>query len=320
MNIIFMGTPQFAVVCLQKLVASGQHISAVVTAPDKPVGRGQKLSPSPVKIEALKSGLPVLQPISLKEPGFLTRVEDLKADLMIVVAFRILPEILFSKAKIGAVNLHGSLLPKYRGAAPINWAIINGESETGITTFFLKEKVDTGNIIDQEKIQISPFMTAGELHDLMAIKGADLILKTIKKIESGQVTTFVQRESEVSAAPKIFPNDCLINFNQPAKKIHDFIRGLSPKPGAYTYLKNKRLHLFRSNIADEQTKNDDVGTIINTGNSTVLSIQCNPGIIEVKELRLEGTHRMSVADFLRGHRLPPDTHLGSGHKNPAVKT
>ena len=187
MKIIFMGTPQFSVVCLKMLYKAGVNIRAVVTAPDKPVGRGQKLAPSPVKVEALNSELPVLQPENLKDPSFLSQIDNINPDLIIIVAFRILPEDLFSKSKFGAVNLHGSLLPKYRGAAPINWAIINGESETGITTFFLKQKVDTGNIIDQEKIQITPLMTAGELHDLLAEKGAELLLKTIKKIESGNI-------------------------------------------------------------------------------------------------------------------------------------
>jgi methionyl-tRNA formyltransferase len=248
----------------------------------------------------------------LKDPDFLAKIDCLEADLMIIVAFRILPEILFSKAKKGAVNLHGSLLPKYRGAAPINWAIINGESETGVTTFFLKKKVDTGNIIKQEKIKISPSMTAGELHDIMAEKGANLILKTIKQIESGEIETFTQEESEVSQAPKIFPKDCLINFNQPAYKIHNFIRGLSPKPGAYTYYNNKRFHLFNSSIVDEKIMKNDVGSIIKTGNSNSLFIQCNPGILQVKEIKIEGKRRMEIGDFLRGHTLPSDTIFGPG--------
>jgi len=310
MNIIFMGTPQFAVVCLKTLYESGKNIVAVVTAPDKPVGRGHKVSPSPIKTEALKLGLLVLQPENLKEPDFLTTIDHLKADLMVIVAFRILPEILFSKATKGAVNLHGSLLPKYRGAAPINWAIINGESETGITTFFLKKKVDTGNIITQEKIKISPSMTAGELHDIMAKKGADLILETINKIESGKVKTFTQVESEVSLAPKIFPKDCLINFNQSVNRVHNFIRGLSPKPGAYTYYKNKRIHLFCSGTADDKIIKRDIGSIIHTGNSSSLFIQCNPGILEIKEIKIEGKRRMHVEDFLRGHTLPADTIFG----------
>jgi methionyl-tRNA formyltransferase len=306
-----MGTPQFAVLCLKKIRDSGLNIVAVVTAPDKPVGRGLKLLSSPVKIEALNSGLKVLQPGNLNQPEFLSQIDDLKPDLMIIVAFRILPEILFSKAKLGAVNLHGSLLPKYRGAAPINWAIINGETETGVTTFFLKKKVDTGNIINQEKIFISPSMTAGELHDIMAEKGALLLLKTIKQIEKGDVKVSTQQESEVSKAPKIFPEDCLINFNQPVKKVHDFIRGLSPKPGAYTYYKNKRLQLFSSSIANPKKMESNIGSLTHIEKSEGLFIQCNPGILEIKEIKLEGKRQMPVEDFLRGHTLDPDTILGS---------
>jgi methionyl-tRNA formyltransferase len=305
-----MGTPQFAVVCLQKLIKSGLDIVSVVTAPDKPVGRGLKLLPSPVKSEALDSGLSVLQPENLKDPSFLSKIDFLKPDLMIIVAFRILPEVLFTKAKFGAVNLHGSLLPKYRGAAPINWAIINGETETGLTTFYLKQKVDTGNIIAQNKITISPLMTAGELHDIMAEKGADLLLETIRQIESNDVKTFMQKESEVSKAPKIFSEDCLVNFDQPAKKVHDFIRGLSPKPGAYTFYQNKRLHLFNSEFSDSDSKVDICGSLVDTDNSDALHIHCNPGILLIKEIKIEGKRRMPVADFLRGHTLKSDTIFG----------
>jgi len=310
MRIIFMGTPQFAVVCLKKLCDSGLNVTAVVTAPDKPVGRGLKLLPSPVKIEALNSGLKVLQPENLKQPEFLSQIDDLNPDLMIIVAFRILPEILFSKAKLGAVNLHGSLLPKYRGAAPINWAIINGETETGVTTFFLKQKVDTGNIIYQDRINISPSMTAGELHDIMAGKGADLLLKTIEQIEKGNLKLVTQEEPEVTKAPKIFPENCIIDFNQPVKKVHDFIRGLSPKPGAYTYYRNKRLQLFSSSIANPEKMESKVGSLIHTGESDALFIQCNPGILGIKEIKLEGKRQMPVEDFLRGHTFPVDTVFG----------
>jgi methionyl-tRNA formyltransferase len=310
MRIIFMGTPQFAVVCLKKLHDSGLKIVAVVTAPDKPVGRGQKLSPSPVKTEALNRDLFVLQPESLKEPEFLFQIDNLKADLMIIVAFRILPEILFSRVKQGAVNLHGSLLPKYRGAAPINWAIINGETETGLTTFFLKQKVDTGNIIHQKKIKISQSMTAGELYDLMAEQGADLILKTIKHIENGTIKTSTQDESEVSKAPKIFPEDCFINFDQPAKNVHDFIRGLSPKPGAFTYYKNKRMQLFVSSIFDSDCMEKEPASLVSTRKSNSFCIQCNPGIVEIREIKIEGKRQMSVEDFLRGHELDPGTIFG----------
>jgi methionyl-tRNA formyltransferase len=310
MKIIFMGTPQFAVVCLQNLRKSGLNIISVVTAPDKQVGRGLKILPSPVKTEALNTGLPILQPINLKDPDFLSTIDDLKPDLMIIVAFRILPEILFSKARFGAINLHASLLPKYRGAAPINWAIINGETETGLTTFFLKQKVDTGNIIAQKGITISPLMTAGELHDIMAEQGADLLLETIRQVENKTVTTIIQSETEVTKAPKIFPEDCIINFDQPVKKVHDFIRGLSPKPGAYTFYQKKRLHLYNSQISDSDKKIGMSGSLATNDNSEALHIQCNPGILLIKELKIEGKRRMSVADFLRGREIKPGTIFG----------
>jgi methionyl-tRNA formyltransferase len=310
MKIIFMGTPEFAVVSLNKLINAGLDIISVITAPDKPVGRGLKLLPSPVKVEAARQGLTILQPENLQDPSYLSQIDELKPDLMIIVAFRILPEVLFSKATLGAVNLHGSLLPKYRGAAPINWAIINGETETGITTFFLKKKVDTGNIIAQRNIEISPDMTAGELHDIMAQKGADLLLETIRQIEHGTVQTIQQSESEVTRAPKIFPKDCLINFEQPAKKVHDFIRGLSPKPGAYTFYKDRRLHLFKSYIHDSQKQSDKAGSLLDTGKQDTIYIQCNPGILAVKEVKIEGKRQMPVGDFLRGHDLKTGTIFG----------
>ena len=306
-----MGTPQFAVVSLKKMYASGLNIVSVITVPDKPVGRGLKLLPSPVKTEAIACGIPVLQPENLKDPEFLSKINEFAPDLMIIVAFRILPEILFTQARFGAVNLHGSLLPKYRGAAPINWAIINGETETGITTFFLKQKVDTGNIIAQKKIQITPTMTAGELHDIMAESGADLVLETIKQIQRGQVKTTIQEETEVSKAPKIFPEDCLIDFDKTAKKVHDFIRGLSPKPGAFTFYQNKRLQLFNSDIADPNKLSQPVGSLLVSDRSDSLMIQCNPGILSVRELKLEGKRRMPVEDFLRGHSIRPGTIFGS---------
>jgi methionyl-tRNA formyltransferase len=305
-----MGTPEFAVVCLKKLIDSTSEIVSVVTVPDKRVGRGRRLLPSPVKTEALHLGLPVLQPIDLKDPEFLSQVDQLNPDLMIIVAFRILPEVLFSKAKLGAINLHGSLLPKYRGAAPINWAIINGETETGVTTFFLKQKVDTGNIIAQKKIAISEVMTAGELHDIMAPIGADLILEAIDQVKHDTIKTTIQSETEVTKAPKIFPQDCLINFDQSVKNVHDFIRGLSPKPGAFTYYRNKRLQLFTSKIIDKGSLNGKTGSLLGTGKSDELHIQCKPGILAIRELKMEGKRRMFVEEFLRGHTITTGTIFG----------
>jgi len=314
MKIIFMGTPQFAVVCLNKLIASEHQILYVVTAPDKPVGRGLKVRPSPIKETALAANLPILQPEKLKDPLFLSKIERLKADLIVVVAFRILPEALFSMAKYGAINLHGSLLPKYRGAAPINWAIINGEKETGVTTFFLKKAVDTGNMIAQEKIPITENMTAGELHDRMANVGADLLLRTIEMIKKGEVALQVQDESAVTKAPKIFPKDCQIDFNQLAEHIDNFIRGLSPRPGAYTFLDGKRLVLLRSRLDDLATVSGPPGTILDKSESKNIRIQCHPGQILLQEIKLEGKRAMKVEDFLRGYRLETGLVLGEGEE------
>ena len=310
MRVIFMGTPPFAVVCLQKMLQEKVDVVAVVTAPDRPVGRGQKVRPSAVKEAALAAEIPVMQPEKLNDPGFLKEIEELKPDLMVIVAFRILPEALFSIPTKGAVNLHGSLLPKYRGAAPINWAIINGESETGVTTFFLKQKVDTGNMIAQEKISITPNMTAGELHDIMADTGANLLLHTIQMIATGTVTTEVQSEVEVSKAPKIFPEDCRINFNQPVRKVHNFIRGLSPRPGAYTFLNSKRIHLFGSIVENETTRNNRPGTMHVEKDSDCFYIQCSPGIIRIGEVKPEGKRQMKSAEFLRGYQVADGTMLG----------
>jgi len=297
-----MGTPQFAVVCLHKLLHSSHQILAVVTAPDKPVGRGLKVRSSPVKDTALAAKIPVLQPLELNDPAFLSQIDQLKADLIVVVAFRILPEVLFSMTKKGAINLHGSLLPKYRGAAPINRAIMNGEKETGVTTFFLKKAVDTGNLIAQEKIPITADMTAGELHDLMAEKGGDLLIKTILMIEKGGIVPQVQDETIVSKAPKIFPLDCLIDFNQPVERVHNFIRGLSPRPGAYTYLNGKRLLILRSYVQNDEAISSIPGTLVEMPQSKSLLIQCQRGQLEVTEIKLEGKRQMRVEEYLRGHR------------------
>ena len=235
MRVIFMGTPEFAVVSLRKLLEANTNIVTVVTVPDKPKGRGLKLQPSAVKIAALAANIPILQPESLKDPKFIQKLYNSKPDLIIVVAFRILPEEVFTIPPLGTVNLHGSLLPKYRGAAPIHWAIINGEKITGVTTFFIKKEVDTGNIIETIEIPIPSNMTAGELHDIMAAKGAEILLETCRKIEKGSVTTRIQNHSLATKAPKIHQEDCLIDFNQPAEKVHNFIRGLSPYPSAYRH-------------------------------------------------------------------------------------
>lgn len=295
-----MGTPEFAVVSLNKLIKEDLDIVGVVSVPDKPQGRGLKLKPSPVKKAASDAGLQILQPSDLKDPDFLQQIKGLKPDLIVVVAFRILPGGVFTIPPLGTINLHGSLLPKYRGAAPINWAIINGENETGVTTFFIRKKVDTGNIIDSEKIPITPDMTAGELHDIMANVGADLLDNTVRKIREGRVETRIQNESLSTKAPKINRSDCVINFNQPVQNVHNFIRGLSPYPTAHTFLNNKMIKFYKSKIRDEIKKKTEVGKIMKSVDEKEIFAQCNPGIISISVVQLEGKKRMGVEEFLRG--------------------
>ena len=306
-----MGTPQFAVVSLNKLLESEFNIIAVVTAPDKEKGRGLKIQPSPVKLEALKHNIPVLQPEKLKDEQFLSRLNALKPDLIIVVAFRILPESVFSLPPLGTINLHGSLLPKYRGAAPINWAIINGEKETGVTTIFINKQVDTGNIIDSRKIQITENMTAGELHDKMAVVGSELLIDTCNAIKSGSVHTKIQNENLASAAPKIFKEHCRIDFCQPAQRVHNFIRGLSPFPGAYSYITGKVIKLFNSRLSDYKNEDNQIpGTILEINDTTIM-IRCLNDSISVTEIQIEGKRRMRIDEYLRGHKMEIGTILKS---------
>jgi methionyl-tRNA formyltransferase len=310
-KIIFMGTPEFARVSLNTLLREKFNIVAAVTAPDRRAGRGLKLRESPVKSAAVRAGIPVLQPEKLSDPGFISDLKSIKPDVIAVVAFRILPEDVFIIPSKGTVNVHGSLLPRYRGAAPINWAIINGETETGVTTFFIKKEVDTGNILDQLKIPIMPDQTAGELHDIMAVKGAELLVVTLRKIERGNVVVTSQNESFVSRAPKIRREDCLIRFAQPAKKVHDFIRGLSPFPAAHTFLDGRMLRLYNSGISDLMT---DVksGTIVGTDPEDRWQIACGEGeCITIAQVQLEGKRRMTTAEFSRGYSVRPGKILGA---------
>lgn len=305
-----MGTPEFALVSLNALLREKFEVTAAVTAPDRPAGRGLKLRESPVKSLALREGIPVLQPEKLGEPQFISELKSIKPDVITVVAFRILPEGVFTIPPQGTVNVHGSLLPKYRGAAPINWAIINGEKETGVTTFFIKKEVDTGNIIDQIKIPIGPDQTAGELHDVMAVKGADLLVTTLRKIERGNLVVSRQDESFVSRAPKIRREDCLTRFDMPAGKVHDFIRGLSPYPAAHTFLDGRMLKLYNSRISDLKTA-DKSGTIIGTDAAGRWQIACGEGCIAVAEVQLEGKKRMTTAAFSRGYSVVSGRYLGA---------
>ncbi len=305
LRIIFMGTPEFAVPSLEILVEHKFNVVAVITAPDKPQGRGQKLQYSPVKECALKHNLTVLQPTNLKSPAFLEELKRFDANLQIVVAFRMLPEAVWSMPSLGTFNLHGSLLPQYRGAAPINWAIINGEKETGVTTFFLKHEIDTGSIIFQEKEKISEDDTVGTVYERLMHKGASLVLKTVKAIELGNYPAVPQdQHADIKHAPKLFKETCEINWNQPAKKIYDFVRGLSPYPAAWTKINDRVFKIFRCK-ALPLTGNAQTGDIgqFNTDHKNYLYIKAADGWISIEELQPEGKKRMSLQEFFRGNKL-----------------
>ncbi len=301
MNIVFMGTPEFACASLKSLHESTHRVSAVVTVPDKPAGRGRKLKFSAVKELALEYGLPVLQPEKLKDPEFINALAAYEPDLIVVVAFRILPEVVFSLPRLGSVNLHASLLPAYRGAAPINRALMAGEKTTGVSTFFLEKRVDTGNIISQEKVEISPDMTAGELHDVLMMRGNGLLLKTVNLIEKGGYLPVKQDDSKASPAPKIFSEDCRIDWNRDALAVHNQIRGLDPYPAAFTTWRGKRVKLFGSKSAYMGAESSGKGKVIPHGD--YLEIGTGRGSVAVFEIQTEGKKRMSVVDFLKGHRL-----------------
>ena len=304
-RIIFMGTPEFAVTSLDALLKAGLNIVAVVTAPDKPAGRGMKLKESEVKKFAGEKGLKILQPEKLKDPVFLETLGSLQPDLQIVVAFRMLPEAVWNMPPMGTVNLHGSLLPQYRGAAPINWAVINGETETGVTTFKLQHDIDTGDILLQERSPIGENETAGEVLDRIKNIGAELLVRTVKGLIDGSLNTTPQ--SQVSSpdplklAPKIFPENCKINWDQPVSKIYNLVRGLSPLPGAFTFLDGKMLKIFRS-IKEEITPAVPHGNF-ETDKKTFLRFAAADGYIRAEEIQLEGKKKMPTEDFLRGYRL-----------------
>lgn len=299
-----MGTPEFAVPSFEILVENGWNVVAVITAPDKPQGRGQKLIPSPVKEAAMKIGIPILQPSNLKSPEFIEQLKGFKADLQIVVAFRMLPEVVWNMPHLGTFNLHASLLPNYRGAAPINWAIINGEKETGITTFFLKHEIDTGSIIFQEKEPIASEDNIGTLYEKLKLKGAHLVLKTVEAIADKKIKTTIQDESlAIHHAPKIFKETCEINWNKTAKDIHNLIRGLSPYPAAWTQLDGKICKIFKSEISDNNRTGLQPGEF-QTDNKKELVFQTGSGSLKILELQLEGKKKLKISDFLRGYKLP----------------
>ena len=318
-----MGTPEFAVASLNALVKAGCNIVGVITAPDKPGGRGMQLQQSAVKKYAVENNLNILQPERLKNPEFLEQLKLLKADLQIVVAFRMLPEIVWNMPSMGTINLHGSLLPQYRGAAPINWAVINGEKETGVTTFKLKHEIDTGDILLQESFAIGEDDSAGDVHDRMKEIGAQLLMKTVKELAEGTLketpqSSLVNGQWSIAEAekqeghspftihhspkhaPKIFTETCKIDFTKTVDEVHNIIRGLSPFPGAFTMLNGKVLKIYKALHKDGYQPFD---ALYETDGKTFLKFACANGYIDVKELQLEGKKKMTVEEFLRGYRF-----------------
>lgn len=301
LRIVFMGTPEFAVESLDILVQNNYDIAAVITAPDKPAGRGQKINISAVKQYALEKNLNILQPVKLKDPEFLQTLKDLNANLFIVVAFRMLSEVVWSMPELGTFNLHASLLPQYRGAAPINWAIMNGEKETGVTTFFLQHEIDTGDVLFSEKTKILPEDDASSLHDKLKFIGAKLTLKTVQAIEQGNVQPQPQPDLEIKHAPKIFKEDCLLDFNWDVERIHNKVRGLSPFPAAYTHLNDKVLKIYKTEV--QKIHGDVSNGFFDSDEKTYLRVKCENGWLNILELQLEGKKRMTTAEFLRGYKI-----------------
>jgi methionyl-tRNA formyltransferase len=303
MKIIFMGTPQFAVPSLEILVQHGYQVVAVVTSTDSYGGRGGKtLLESPVKKYALSQHIEVLQPTNLKSPKFIETLKSFNADLQIVVAFRMLPEVVWNMPHLGTYNLHGSLLPKYRGAAPINHAIINGETTTGVTSFKLKHEIDTGDILIRKSIDIKEEDNVGSLHDKMMALGADVILDTVKMLESGNVHYIAQNDDEATPAPKIFHETCKINFDQPVKKVYDFIRGLSPYPAAWCYADGKEMKVLKSSFELSMDDANQPGYII-IDQKKMLKVKCQDGFIQFITIKPEGKKVMEIHEFLNGHKV-----------------
>ena len=309
LRIVFMGTPEFAVASLDALIKAGYNIVGVVTAPDKPAGRGMKMNESAVKKYATEHGLKVLQPEKLRNPDFLEELKSLNADLQVVVAFRMLPEVVWNMPRMGTINLHGSLLPQYRGAAPINWSVMNGETSTGVTTFKLKQEIDTGNLLLQESFPIGEDENAGEVHDRMKDIGAQLLVKTVKGLVEGTLKETPQAplvssdssETELKHAPKIFAETCKIDFSKSVDEVHNLVRGLSPFPGAFTYLDGKMIKILKGKkeITDPKPPQGQ----IESDNKTFLKFACADGYIHVLEIQMEGKRRMKIEEFLRGYKF-----------------
>lgn len=306
MRIVFMGTPEFAVPSLKKLSESSHDIVGLVTQPDRPKGRGLHLKASPVKKEAQRMAIPVYQPENLRESDFLEKLKQCRGDCFVVVGFRILPPEVYEMPPKGTVNLHASLLPKYRGAAPIQWALINGEKKTGVSTFFIERKVDTGDLILQEGVSIGKEETAGEVHDRLAVLGSDLLLRTVDLIELGKVKRIPQRGVPTSA-PKILPEHCEIDWNQPSEKIVNLVKGLSPRPGAFTIWNGRRLKIFHAHLLEKNSsKKLPPGTVVKASDDGIV-VETGQGSVCFSELQVEGKKRMKVGEFLRGYSIVPGT-------------
>lgn len=313
MKIIYFGTPEFASSQLEAIISAGYEVAAVVTVPDKPAGRGKKIQSSDVKQTALKYDLPILQPVSLKSPEFIEELSSYNADLFVVVAFRMLPEVVWSMPPMGTFNLHASLLPQYRGAAPINHAIINGEKETGLTTFLLDKEIDTGEIIKQEKVVVEDDETAGTLHDKLMLLGNKVVVETIKMIEDGKVhsqsqASIIERDNlQLKPAPKIFKEDCKVDWTKDAKSIYDFIRGLSPYPAAHTQFVSENndtldIKIFEVSLKENKSEDADLYRIKTDGKS-YLDVVLGKNNISIKVIQQAGKKAMPIADFLRGTRM-----------------
>lgn len=319
MRIVYFGTPEFAASQLEAILAAGYDVATVITTPDRPAGRGKQMHSSEVKECALKHGLPVLQPEKLKDDAFVEQLRSYNADLFVVVAFRMLPEVIWSMPPKGTINLHASLLPQYRGAAPINHAIINGETETGLTTFILDKEIDTGAMIMREKVAIGEKMNAGDLHDVLMNLGNEVIVKTIKMIEEGKVearsqNSVVEQENlKLKPAPKIFKEDCYIDWNKSGKDIYNFVRGLSPYPAAHAKIQNPNgeildLKIFDSEIVPKTEADADVFSL-KTDQKTYLEVVLKDSYIKIIEIQQAGKKAMQIAEFLRGTRVSEDWKL-----------
>ncbi|WP_232074212.1 methionyl-tRNA formyltransferase [Spirosoma aureum] len=303
LRIVFMGTPDFAVASLQRLLGGGCNVVAVVTAPDRPSGRGLQLTPSPVKKAAEEANLPVLQPEKLRDPAFLEQLASYEADLQVVVAFRMLPEIVWAMPTIGTFNLHGSLLPQYRGAAPINWAIINGETQTGVTTFFIEKEIDTGQMIFQDYEPIYPDDNAGTVHDRLMERGAALVLKTVRAIEEGEYPRTPQPTADaLKPAPKLSRETTEIDWNQSVHTIRNFVRGLSPYPSAWTMINGKFFKVYAVTVANDSPFAAEVGEAYTDNKKTIL-VRADDGWLSLDSIQAEGKRRMTAEEFLRGNRL-----------------